>query len=71
MPLGGAQKRSSFDNPTLVEESRTRLEPERGREADESEHQPAAVRSAGRERGQLLNANLVDYRVPRAEDLPL
>ena len=23
------------------------------------------------ERGQLLNANLVDYRVPRAEDLPL
>jgi CO/xanthine dehydrogenase Mo-binding subunit len=22
------------------------------------------------DRGQLLNANLVDYRVPRAEDLP-
>jgi len=37
MPLGGAQKRSSFDHPTLLEESRTRPEPERRREADEGE----------------------------------
>jgi len=35
MPRGGAQKkRSSFDNPTLLEESRTRSAPERRREAD-------------------------------------
>src|SRR5258708_32675421 len=37
MPRGGAQQRSSFDNPPSLEESRTRPEPERRREADEGE----------------------------------
>src|SRR5258708_29284092 len=61
MPRGGAQKkRSSFDNPTLLEESRTRSEPERRREADEGER---PVRGMGgrlpRRRGR------VGYSSPR------
>ncbi len=60
MPLGGAQQRISFDNSTLLAESRTRPEPERRREADEGER---SVRGMG---GRLpRRSGLSGYSSPR------